>query len=71
MNELTDKEQQLLAYALFTTAMRVGPDTFETMLSIAKKTNVFHRYIVVAEDWVSFGNTVKSADIEGKDIIQK
>lgn len=69
--DLTRKEQQLLAFALFITGMRIGPDVFETLESIAAKTGVDSTMNLYTEDWVNFSNAVKAADIQGKDFLQK
>jgi hypothetical protein len=64
--ELDKKEQQLLAFALFTTGMRIGPDVFPTLESIAKKAGIIEPLKLVSADWINYSNTVRTADEQGK-----
>ena len=68
--ELTDKEKHLLAFSLFTTGMRIGPDVFETIESIAEKSGISDRFTMVAGDYLSYANTIRAADVQGKDFLQ-
>jgi hypothetical protein len=68
---LTDKEAHLLAFSLFTTGMRIGPDVFDTLGSIAEKCGIADRLKMVAGDWTNYSNTVKAADVQGKDLFTK
>lgn len=69
--ELEPKEQQLLAFALFTTGMRIGPDVFATIESIVEKIGISDRLVLIAGDWINYSNTVKAADVQGVDFLQK
>jgi hypothetical protein len=60
--DLTDKEQQLLAFALFSTGLRVGPDVFETIESIATKLGIVDKLGMHAKDWLNYSKTVREAD---------
>jgi hypothetical protein len=64
--ELDKKEQQLLAFALFTTGMRIGPDVFSTLESIAKKAGIVEPLKLVSADWINYSKTVRTADEQGK-----
>lgn len=66
MNQLTDKEQGLLAFALFTTAMRIGPDVFPTMESIAEKIGITDKYVHYAGDWLHYSRTVKESALRAE-----
>jgi len=68
--ELTDKETHLLAFSLFTTGMRIGPDVFATLESIAAKVGILDRFTMVAGDWLHYADTVRAADVQGKDLFQ-
>lgn len=68
---LTEKESHLLAFSLFTTGMRIGPDVFDTLYSIAEKCGIADRLTLVAGDWIHYSNTVKAADVQGKDLFTK
>lgn len=59
---LTDKERATLAFSLFTSAMRMGPDNFGTIQSIAEKTGVLREYTDYAKDWISYAKTVTGAE---------
>ena len=69
--ELTDKEKQLLAFSLFTTGMRIGPDVFATIESIVEKIGIADRLTLMAGDWINYSNTCKAADVQGEDFLQK
>lgn len=68
--DLTDKEQQLLAFALFSTGMRIGPDVFETIESIATKLGMEDKLGMQAKDWLNYSKTVREADSRGVGLFQ-
>ena len=67
---MNDKEMHLLAFCLFTTGMRIGPDVFETLESIAEKTGISDRLKMIAGDWLHYSKTIRAADVQGKDLFQ-
>jgi len=69
--ELNKKEQHLLAFALFSTGMRIGPDVFPTLESIAEKTGILDALTVMAGDWLHYANTIRAADVAGTGLFQK
>lgn len=69
--ELDKKEQQLLAFALFITGMRIGPDVFNTLESIARKSGIIEPFKLYAEDFINFSKTFKAAGEQKKDLFQE
>jgi hypothetical protein len=65
------KEAGLLAFCLFTTGMRMGPDVFETLESIARKCCITAELKIYAQDWKYYADTVRRADKVAKDLFQK
>lgn len=65
MIELTDKEKQLLAFALFTAGTRMGPAVFETLEQIGLKTDCGERLKLFASDWMNYSANVKEAEKKG------
>lgn len=63
--DLNDKERATLAFSLFTSAMRMGPDNFQTIQAIAEKTGVLKEYEGYAKDWISYAKTVTGAERVG------
>lgn len=63
-NELTAQEQQLLGFALFITAMRIGPAVFPILEAIATKTGAKMEHY--ARDWVVVAQTIRDAQAAGK-----
>ena len=62
---LNGKERATLAFSLFTSAMRMGPDNFKTIQDIAEKTGVLKEYEGYAKDWISYAKTVTGAERMG------
>lgn len=71
MEQLTPKEQQLLAFALFIAGMRIGPDVFNTLESIANKVGVEKPIELFAKDWAHFAQSFKEADAQNRPLFQK
>lgn len=69
--EMNDKEKHLLAFCLFTTGMRIGPDVFATLESIAAKCGISDRLTMLGGDFMHYSNTVKAADVQGVGLFQK
>jgi len=65
MTELTDKEKQLLAFALFTAGMRMGPAVFDTLEQIGLKTDCGERLKLFASDWMNYSKNIKEAENKG------
>lgn len=65
MDQLTDKERAMLGFCLFHASMRIGPDSFLTISTIAVKTGVSREYESYARDWLSYAKTVQDAEKMG------
>ena len=70
MTELSNREAQLLAFALFSTGMRIGPDVFDTIHSIAHKAGVMDKLALFTSDWTKYNQTIKEADDRGVGLFQ-
>jgi hypothetical protein len=71
MDQLTPKEQQLLAFALFITGMRIGPDVFDTLESIASKVGVEKPLELFAKDWTHFAQSFTEAAAQNRVLFGK
>lgn len=51
---LTDKQRKLLGFALFSTAMKIGPNSFLHIENIVKKLDVQKEFVEYADSWIKF-----------------
>lgn len=58
--ELTDKERQLLAFAIFSIGMKIGPASFPHCESIVEKTGIKKEFEAYAKDWISQSEKLKA-----------
>lgn len=66
MNELTETDRKLLAYSLFSLAMKMGPTSFEATERIIKKLDLEKEYVFYANDWIDFAD--KNKNKNGKEV---
>jgi len=51
MEQLSEKERQLVAFALFSLSMKLGPASFDHMEKIIEKIGVKSEFVIYATDW--------------------
>lgn len=59
---LTNEEKKLLGFALFTTAMKIGPESFDRVEKIAVKTGVLEEFVFYAKDWIEYSQKHKTVN---------
>jgi hypothetical protein len=52
--QLTDKERTMIAFALFSMGMRMGPSSFEDFESIFKKIGIEKEFVDCARSWIDY-----------------
>jgi hypothetical protein len=57
--ELSPVEREMLALAIFAMAMKIGPPSFASFESIAKKTGCLIEYLGHAESWIAYNKKEK------------
>lgn len=62
---LTPAEKQLIAFALFSVSMRIGPTVFKSVERVSIKLGTADRYVHYANDWVHYNQTIQQAKEQG------
>jgi hypothetical protein len=52
--ELTPLERQMLALAIFTMSMKIGPSSFGHFESIVEKTGIETEFVAYASSWINY-----------------
>lgn len=63
---LTKQEQQVLAFSLFISCMRIGPAIFPVVTSLGGKLGIEEQMRFFASDWLSFSEAVQAAKEAGE-----
>ena len=57
--ELSPVEREMLALAIFSMSMKIGPASFDNFESIARKTGILKEFQANAESWIAYNKKEK------------
>lgn len=58
--QLSEKERKIIGFSLFSTSMRIGPESFSVIEEIINKIGVKEEFEFWGKNWISYAKKSKS-----------